>query len=586
MQGEDLNAFVAEISSFGPEPPLAFNTRLIEAARDHSQAMIQADNQFHAPADYLTNPASGHAYDGQAYYPTGNNWWATGENIFAYSSGVSGGVTAFVNYLEAGFELDWGNPDHGHLTNLLAPGPGEWSPSSGGHYRYSEIGIGLIEGVTGKGVGPDVVTQEFGWRSGNPILTGCFYTDQAGTGLYAPGEGLGGVTIRAVGRNGQGVFTTQTWASGGYSLVLPPGTYDVTATGGLPYALSTTVTLGKDNVEWEWGFKPMQSDQPVPGNYLGNGQAGFAVFRPATDQWFIDGQAQPVAFGGLGLDLPAPADYDGVGHTEVAVYRPTTAQWFVIGPSGGRLLTTFGWARHDIPVPGDYDGVGHAEVAVYRPTTAQWFVLNPNGTQRMVWFGQKNVDIPVPGDYDGVGHAEVAVYRPTTGEWFVVGPGGGRRIATFGQPGVDIPVPGDYDGVGHLEPAVYRPTTGQWFILGPNGVRIVTLGQPGLDVPIRADYDGDHRTDPAVYRPSTAEWFVLKSSTSTVRYRAFGQGGSSSPVSNWLANYASHPSPQVTQSVVSAPLAGWGVPGALAVGGPPRARPRQAGPAGVRWARF
>src|SRR4051794_12922303 len=36
--GWNLNQFLAVISSLSPEPPLALNTRLIEAARDHDAA--------------------------------------------------------------------------------------------------------------------------------------------------------------------------------------------------------------------------------------------------------------------------------------------------------------------------------------------------------------------------------------------------------------------------------------------------------------------------------------------------------------------------------------------------------------------
>src|SRR5436190_8172172 len=41
----DLNPFLQVISRYGPEPPLAFNTRLIEAARDHDSAMLAANVQ-------------------------------------------------------------------------------------------------------------------------------------------------------------------------------------------------------------------------------------------------------------------------------------------------------------------------------------------------------------------------------------------------------------------------------------------------------------------------------------------------------------------------------------------------------------
>jgi uncharacterized protein YkwD len=572
---ENLNTFIQEIDSFGPEPPLAFNTELIEAALDHSNAMLQANSQFHSPPGYLNDTSVAVDVAGQAFYPTGNGGWATGENIYAYSNGVNGNDAAYVDFMEAAFELDWGNPDFGHLTNLLAPGPGEFSSASGGHYPYSEIGIGFLTNVsppgasaTGSGinVGPDIVTQEFGWRSGNPILTGVLFTDTGGTGFYAPGEGLGGVTIRAVGQQGQGVFTATTWASGGYSLPLPPGSYSVTATGAIPYALSTTVTLAQDNVEWDHAFTAVAADQPVPGDYRGVGFAELAVYRPSTGQWFFDGQAQPLTFGLPNVDLPVPGDYNGVGHTEAALYRPTTAQWVAYTPTGGvRLVATFGWAGVDIPVPDDYGGVGYTEPAVYRPITAQWFVDSPTGGKLLGTFGWAGVDIPEPGDYDGVGHDEAAVYRPTTGQWFVLGPHGGELLATLGQPG-DIPVPGDYDGVGHIEPAVYRPSTGQWFILGPNGVRSFQFGEANVDVPIRADFNGDGKTDPAVYRPPTAEWYVKLSTTNNVVYRQFGQGGISTPITSWLGLFASHPSPRVTQTIVSVPLAPWGSPAALAVG--------------------
>ncbi len=273
-QGWNLNAFIKEINSFGPEPPLAFNTRLNEAALDHDAAMLAVNAQVHAPAGFLNNPQVAQASDGQPFYPTGTGNWATGENIFAYSAGIDpNNTTAVLNYFEAGFLLDWGNPDFGHLTNILAPGPGEWAPGDP-HYPYSEVGIGLLTNVApsvapgsnpiaannGLNVGPDIVTQEFGWRSGNPILTGSFFVDRAGTGFYVPGEGIGGIRITAVGQQGQGTFQTQTWGSGGYSLPLPPGSYRVSATTGGFFSASTTVTLGVDNVLWEDAIKPL----PVP----------------------------------------------------------------------------------------------------------------------------------------------------------------------------------------------------------------------------------------------------------------------------------------------------------------------------------
>jgi len=273
----NLNQFLQVISSYGPEPPLAFNTGLIEAARDHDAAMLAANNQFHSPAGYLNNPQVATASGGQAYYPTGTYGWATGENIFAYSSNLPAGSSAqsYVDYFDEAFFLDWGNPDFGHLKNLLAPGPAEATP---GTYPFSAIGIGLLSGVTpatapdpsnpiaanrGLNVGPDLVTQEFGWNSGNAFLTGAVYLDSDNNHFYTPGEGLGSVTIQAIGQEGQGTFQTQTWDSGGYSLQLPPGTYNIEASGNLPAPQSTTITIGQDNVPWNVQL-------PAPGG-TGNG---------------------------------------------------------------------------------------------------------------------------------------------------------------------------------------------------------------------------------------------------------------------------------------------------------------------------
>src|SRR5581483_2650731 len=124
------------------------------------------------------------------------------------------GTQAVVDYFDAAFFLDWGNPDFGHLKNLLAPGPAETTVTSGsGPTPFSEIGIGLLLGASpvsssgsGLNVGPDLVTQEFGWRQNVAFLTGVVYNDSDNNGFYTPGEGVGGVTIQAVGTAGQGTF--------------------------------------------------------------------------------------------------------------------------------------------------------------------------------------------------------------------------------------------------------------------------------------------------------------------------------------------------------------------------------------------
>ena len=107
------------------------------------------------------------------------------------------------------------------------------------------------------------MTEEFGWRSGHEFLTGAIFADRNGDNFYTPGEGLGGVSVSAVGLHGEGTFSTATWGSGGYSLDLPSGSYAVTASGGgLASPRTTTITIGKDNIGWDVAV-PSASAAPV-----------------------------------------------------------------------------------------------------------------------------------------------------------------------------------------------------------------------------------------------------------------------------------------------------------------------------------
>src|SRR5688572_20101939 len=59
----------------------------------------------------------------------------------------------------------------------------------------------------------------------------------------------------------------------------------------------------------------------VDADFDGDGLADFAVFRPASGAWHVQGD--PAAFFGLSADAPVPADYNGDGITEMAVFRPS-----------------------------------------------------------------------------------------------------------------------------------------------------------------------------------------------------------------------------------------------------------------------
>jgi alpha-beta hydrolase superfamily lysophospholipase len=278
----------------------------------------------------------------------------------------------------------------------------------------------------------------------------------------------------------------------------------------------------------------------ITADYDHDGRTDFAVWRPATGEWFVidssTGQPRPASqqWGQAG-DIPVPGDYDGDGRTDFAVWRPSTGEWFVIDSSTGKprpAAQQWGQAG-DIPVPGDYDGDGRTDFAVWRPSTGEWFVIDSStGKPRPAaqQWGQAG-DIPVPGDYDGDGRTDFAVWRPSTGEWFVIDSSTGKprpAAQQWGQAG-DIPVPGHYDGDRRTDFAVWRPSTGQWWVIDSSTGQPrppQQWGQAG-DIPVPGDYDGDRRTDFAVWRPATAEWFVIDSSTGQPRPAAqqWGQAG-------------------------------------------------------------
>ncbi len=139
------------------------------------------------------------------------------------------------------------------------------------------------------------------------------------------------------------------------------------------------------------------TDRPVPGDYDGDGRADFAVFRPASGDWYIlrssDGLVSGVNFG-LGTDLAVPADYDGDLKTDVAVFRE--GAWYYLRSSDGGFVGIAWGIATDKPAPGDYDGDGKYDVAVYRPSEGAWYALrsSDSGVTAAQWGISE--DIPIP----------------------------------------------------------------------------------------------------------------------------------------------------------------------------------------------
>src|SRR5262249_45913497 len=208
-----------DLSGVAPSQPLAWDARLVAAGRGHSQDMN--DRAYFGHVD-----ASG----GRA----GQRISAEG---FAYSSWGESIAAGYPSVEEAlkGLIVDAGVADLGHRRHLLAMDPL--------FQNQSQVGIGLVKG--GSGPYHDYFTIDTAAPTDpRPFLTGVVFNDLNQNGKYDVGEGLGGVTITV-----QGVGTTTSFASGGYSLQLNPGTYVVSATGGgLTTPFTRTVTVGAQNL--------------------------------------------------------------------------------------------------------------------------------------------------------------------------------------------------------------------------------------------------------------------------------------------------------------------------------------------------
>lgn len=232
--GIDLNeGLAAGRISTAAKQPLAFNPDLITSARGHSQWMI--DNQlFQHDGPGSTDP--GTRMQEAGYDFSGTYGW--GENIAEEGSSGTIDTTADTVSEENDLFVDSGEPGRGHRVNIEDP-------------TFQEIGVGIATG-TFDGYNAELSTQDFAYSGTTAFLTGVAFNDSVkADNFYEPGEGLGGVTITVRRPSDGAIFSTQTWASGGYTLELSPGTYEITAYGpGLSgTANGGSVTIARQNVE-------------------------------------------------------------------------------------------------------------------------------------------------------------------------------------------------------------------------------------------------------------------------------------------------------------------------------------------------
>lgn len=203
--------------------PLTFNAILLDAARLHSQDMLDNGFQSHRSSANPPEPFSPGFGPTQRSAALGYGG-GVGENAFAYAGSVPHAHSAFSN-------------SGGHRRNLH-------------HGGYNEVGFAAVPGSNGN-IGPLVVTQKFG-NSGGPFITGVIFEDHDEDAFYTPGEGLGGIRIDVVGATYHGVSA----ASGGYAVPVPgDGEYLVTFSGtGIESWSTRVVVTAGESVKVDYVF--------------------------------------------------------------------------------------------------------------------------------------------------------------------------------------------------------------------------------------------------------------------------------------------------------------------------------------------
>lgn len=206
---------------------LAVDPILSAAADNHSEDMLDRNFFDHTNPDG-DSPTDRAQDEG---WPGGGVW----ENISARWTNASS-VSNEQSWVDASHEGLW--ESDGHQFGMLQD-------------SHTVVGIGIDWGEWSY-PGPTypnamLATQNFA-NDGQTYLTGVVIDDADNDDFYDIGEGQGGVHITVW--NDLQIYTSSTWDSGGYSIAVNTGTYNVRFEGGdLATAFETSVTIGDQNVK-------------------------------------------------------------------------------------------------------------------------------------------------------------------------------------------------------------------------------------------------------------------------------------------------------------------------------------------------
>lgn len=224
-----------------PKQPLAFNLNLNQSAKNHTEWMLRENIFSHTGIDNTTSKER-MAMAGYEFIAP----WASGENIAWKGTTGNLDFTQFTvdNYDNLFVDLNY--PGRGHRVAIMKD-------------DFQEIGIASIEGIfTSNRVDYNAVmtTQHFAYSgNNNAFLTGVIYSDAiVDDDFYTIGEGIGNINIIAENIDSKQKYSTKNWDTGGYSLSLPSGSYNVSFIGNLDQdfqddIITKTITINEKNIK-------------------------------------------------------------------------------------------------------------------------------------------------------------------------------------------------------------------------------------------------------------------------------------------------------------------------------------------------
>ncbi|WP_200193990.1 CAP domain-containing protein [Halorhodospira abdelmalekii] len=225
---EDLDPGTISASA---KQPLFMNLTLVEAARAHSDWMLDTDTFSHTGVDGSSpgDRIAAAGYDLVAPWGWGENvsWRGTTGSLDDH---VKPNLASYIDEQHGSLFLS-----SGHRKNIMAEG-------------FREIGVGQSLGKFTSGdstiYSASMITQKFAFSGDDIFLGGVAYKDSDGDNFYSLGEGLEGIKFSLPDLG----LEVETLNTGGYQLAVPSGTHQVVVSGeGLQNSYSKEVTLSDKN---------------------------------------------------------------------------------------------------------------------------------------------------------------------------------------------------------------------------------------------------------------------------------------------------------------------------------------------------